>query len=153
MRPDDRSSRRADDRGCRAALGSLPRAAGSARSRSESPCGAHGHRWRRPLTQSAVFVHQMQGHARPERLALHWLQAQSKSQVPRRRCSGAKSQIPTWLPDFVGQQLANFSLEAGQIARLKALLTLGALGTLCLDLLGYRSRATGVEFFFANRSR
>jgi hypothetical protein len=54
MRPDDRSSRRADDRGCRAALGSLPRAAGSARSRSESPCGAHGHRWRRPLTQSAV---------------------------------------------------------------------------------------------------
>jgi hypothetical protein len=96
------------------------------------------------------LVHQMQGHARPERLALHWLQAQSKSQVPRRRCSGAKSQIPTWLPDFVGQQLANFSLEAGQIARLKALLTLGAL---CLDLLGYRSRATGVEFFFANRSR
>jgi hypothetical protein len=52
--------------------------------------------------------------------------------------------------NFVGQQLANFSLEAGRIARLKALLTLGAL---CLDLLGYRSRATGVEFFFANRSR
>src|SRR6266446_8012889 len=52
--------------------------------------------------------------------------------------------------NFVGQQLANFSLEAGRIARLKALLTLGAL---CLDLLGYRSRATGIEFFFANRSR
>jgi hypothetical protein len=52
--------------------------------------------------------------------------------------------------NFVGQQLANFSLEAGRIARLKEFLTAGALR---LDLLGCRSRARGVEFFFANRSR
>jgi len=35
--------------------------------------------------------------------------------------------------NFVGQQLTNFPLDAGRIARLKALLTVGALG---LDLLG-----------------
>src|SRR6266404_3494350 len=86
------------------------------------------------------LVHQMQGHARPERLTL--------ALAPGADAQASRADLVS--RNFVGQQLANFSLEAGRIARLKALLTLGAL---CLDLLGYRSRATGVVFFFANRSR
>jgi hypothetical protein len=97
------------------------------------------------------LVHQMQGHARPERLALAL--APGAEQIPGSQAQMLRRQEPNShlvSRNFVGQQLANFSLEAGRIARLKALLTLGAL---CLDLLGCRSRATGVEFFFANRSR
>jgi hypothetical protein len=52
--------------------------------------------------------------------------------------------------NLVGQQLANLPLKAGWIAGLSALFTPGALG---LDVLGCAFRATGVEFFFANRSR
>jgi hypothetical protein len=51
---------------------------------------------------------------------------------------------------LVGQQLANLPLKASRIARLRALFASGTLG---LDLLGRAFRATGVEFFFANRSR
>ena len=97
------------------------------------------------------LVHQMQGHARPERLTLAL--APGAEQIPGSQAQMLRRQEPNSdlvSRNFVGQQLANFSLEAGRIARLKALLTLGAL---CLDLLGCRSRATGVEFFFANRSR
>jgi hypothetical protein len=52
--------------------------------------------------------------------------------------------------NLVGQQLANLPLKAGWIARLGALFAPGALG---LDVLGSNFRATGLEFFFANRSR
>src|SRR6266446_8012890 len=47
------------------------------------------------------LVHQMQGHARPERLTLALAPGAEQSQVPRRRCSGAKSQIPTWFPEIL----------------------------------------------------
>jgi hypothetical protein len=97
------------------------------------------------------LVHQMQGHARPERLALAL--APGAEQIPGSQAQMLGSQEPNSdlvARNFVGQQLANFSLEAGRIARLKEFLTAGALR---LDLLGCRSRARGVEFFFANRSR
>ena len=52
--------------------------------------------------------------------------------------------------NLVGQQLANLPLKAGWIAGLSAQFAPGALG---LDKLGCSFRATGVEFFFANRNR
>ena len=53
--------------------------------------------------------------------------------------------------NFVGQQLAHLSLQAGRISGLESLFTAGPLGR---DLLGDRPfRTTGVEFFFANQSR
>ncbi len=64
--------------------------------------------------------------------------------MPKRRCSGAKSQIPHLIAgNFIGQQLANRSLKAGRITRFGALFASGPLG---LDLLGHAFRATGVEF-------
>jgi hypothetical protein len=45
------------------------------------------------------FVDDWQGQARRQLLACD--QPQSKSQVPRRRCSGTNSQIPTWLPEIL----------------------------------------------------
>ena len=93
----------------------------------------------------------MQGHARPERLAVTL--APGAKQIPGSQAQMLGCQEPDSdlvARNLVGQQLANFSLEAGRIARLKAFFTPG---TLCLDLLECSSRATGVEFFFANRSR
>ena len=52
--------------------------------------------------------------------------------------------------NLIGQQLANLALKTGWIAGLSAFF---ASGTLSLDLLRCRFRATGVEFFFANQSR
>ena len=52
--------------------------------------------------------------------------------------------------DLIGEQLANLPLKAGRVARLKASFAPSALS---LDLLGCSFRQTGVEFFFANRSR
>ena len=52
--------------------------------------------------------------------------------------------------NLVGQQLTNLPLKTGWIARLSAFFAPGALG---LDVLGCGFRATGVEFFFASRSR
>jgi hypothetical protein len=92
------------------------------------------------------LVHQMHGHARHRAFGPRI--APSAEQIPGSQAQMLRRQEPNSdlvSRNFVGQQLANFSLEAGRIARLKALLTLGAL---CLDLLGYRSRATGVGVFF-----
>src|ERR1700681_1764346 len=102
-------------------------------------------RWlRRPLTQSAASCTRCKAMRGQIVCPPLWLQAQSKSQVPKRRCSGAKSQIPTLVAgNLICQQLANRSLKAGRVARLSALFASGPLG---LDLLGHAFRTTGVEF-------
>src|SRR5271165_3896101 len=59
-------------------------------------------RWlRRPLTQNAASWTRCKAMRGQIVCPPLWLQAQSKSQVPKRRCSGAKSQIPTWLPEIL----------------------------------------------------
>ena len=96
-------------------------------------------------------MHQMQRHARPDRLSAAL--APSTEQIPSAQAKMLRRQEPDSdlvAGNFVGQQLANRSLKAGRVARLSALFASGPLG---LDLLGHAFRATGVEFFFANQSR
>src|ERR1700724_1007418 len=88
--------------------------------------------WRRPLTQNAASWTRCKAMRGQIVCPSLWLQAQSKSQVPRRRCSGAKSQIPTWLPEILSASLERQDL-------------------LGLDLLGHAFRATGVEFFLQTK--
>src|ERR1700731_2188893 len=57
--------------------------------------------WRRPLTQKAASWTRCKAMRGQRVCPLLWLQAQSKSQMPKRRCSGAKSQTPTWLPEIL----------------------------------------------------
>jgi hypothetical protein len=52
--------------------------------------------------------------------------------------------------NLVGQQLTNLPLKTGSIAQLSAHFAPGPLG---LDALRCGFRATGVEFFFASRTR
>ena len=94
---------------------------------------------------------QVQSQAWPESLATG--AAPSTEQIPSTQAQMFRRQQPdadVITRDLIGQQLANLPLKAGRIARLK---TSFAPSALCLDLLECSSRQTGVEFFFANRSR
>ena len=96
-------------------------------------------------------MHQMQSHARPDRFCA--AVAPSTEQIPSTQAKVLRRQEPDSdlvAGNFVGQQLTNGSFKTGRIAGLGALFASGPLG---LDLLGWRFRATGVEFFFANQSR
>ena len=96
-------------------------------------------------------MHQMQSHARPDRLSVAL--APGTEQIPSAQAKMLRSQEPDSdlvAGNLIGQQLANRTLKAGRIARFSALFASGPLG---LDLLGHAFRATGVEFFFANQSR
>ena len=94
---------------------------------------------------------QVQSHAGPESLSS--APAPSTEQIPRTQSQMFRSQEPdsdVITGDLIGQQLAHLPFEAGRITRLKASFAPSAFG---LDLLGGASKQTGVEFFFANRSR
>ena len=94
---------------------------------------------------------QVQSHARPKTFSTAL--APSTEQIPAAQAQMFRGQEPDAdlvARNLVSQQLANLPLQAGWIARLEAFFASGALG---LDKLGCGFRPTGVEFFFANRSR
>ena len=94
---------------------------------------------------------QVQSHARPESFSTAL--APSTEQIPAAQAQMFRGQEPDAdlvARNLVSQQLANLPFKAGWVARLGAFFASGALG---LDELGCGFRPTGVEFFFANRSR
>src|SRR5271154_2266823 len=103
-------------------------------------------RWlRKPLTQKAASWTRCKAIRGQSVCPPLWVQAQSKSQVRKRRCSGAKSQIPTWLPEILSA--SNWRTARSRLAGSQGSVRSFASTPLGLDLLGPVFRATGVEFF------